>query len=189
MQTSSSAAGGKGAVLSMPRSRHPLGRRQGWRGVRSSVPTPEHPVRFRRGLVAGLPADGFQSELSSEPTLAASPPSRPFGQWRIGETSPLTVAGAAVLARDAPDAHSLFTCLHRHQQGVICAPVPEAVKREGSQMNDADTRHTEKMRKIKAARDRMMATQTEEKGLIIVLTGPGKGKSSSGFGKIGRAHV
>src|SRR5690625_4482408 len=42
------------------------------------------------------------------------------------------------------------------------------------------------MRKIKAARDRMMATKTEEKGLIIVLTGPGKGKSSSGFGMVMR---
>lgn len=45
-------------------------------------------------------------------------------------------------------------------------------------------RHTEKMQKIKAARDRMMATKTEEKGLIMVHTGPGKGKSSSGFGMI-----
>lgn len=53
-------------------------------------------------------------------------------------------------------------------------------------MNDADIRHTEKMRKIKAARDRMMETKTEEKGLIIVLTGPGKGKSSSGFGMVMR---
>lgn len=44
--------------------------------------------------------------------------------------------------------------------------------------------HTEKMKKIKAARDRMMAGKTEEKGLIIVHTGPGKGKSSSGFGMI-----
>ena len=51
-------------------------------------------------------------------------------------------------------------------------------------MTDANTRHTEKMRKIKAARDRMMETKTEEKGLIMVHTGPGKGKSSSGFGMI-----
>ncbi len=49
-----------------------------------------------------------------------------------------------------------------------------------------NTRHTEKMQKIKAARDRMMATKTEEKGLIMVHTGPGKGKSSSGFGMIMR---
>lgn len=54
-------------------------------------------------------------------------------------------------------------------------------------MDDTATRHTEKMRKIKAARDRMMATKTEEKGLIIVHTGPGKGKSSSGFGMVMRA--
>jgi cob(I)alamin adenosyltransferase len=45
-------------------------------------------------------------------------------------------------------------------------------------------RHKEKMRKIKAARDRMMETKTEEKGLIMVHTGKGKGKSSSGFGMI-----
>jgi len=53
-------------------------------------------------------------------------------------------------------------------------------------MDDINTRHAEKMRKIKAARDRMMATKTEEKGLIIVHTGAGKGKSSSGFGMIMR---
>lgn len=47
-------------------------------------------------------------------------------------------------------------------------------------------RHSAKMAKIKAARDRMMATKTGEKGLIIVHTGPGKGKSSSGFGMIMR---
>ncbi len=50
-----------------------------------------------------------------------------------------------------------------------------------------DTRHAEKMAKIKAARDRMMETKTGEKGLIIVHTGPGKGKSSAGFGMILRA--
>ena len=54
-------------------------------------------------------------------------------------------------------------------------------------MTDAEnTRHTEKMRKIKAARDRMMESKTEEKGLIIVNTGTGKGKSSAGFGMIMR---
>ncbi|QIK40218.1 cob(I)yrinic acid a,c-diamide adenosyltransferase [Pontivivens nitratireducens] len=52
--------------------------------------------------------------------------------------------------------------------------------------DDTDARHAEKMRKIKAARDKMMQTKTEEKGLIMVHTGPGKGKSSSGFGMIMR---
>lgn len=52
--------------------------------------------------------------------------------------------------------------------------------------DDVNTRHAEKMKKIKAARDRMMATKTEEKGLIIVHTGKGKGKSSSGFGMVFR---
>ena len=49
---------------------------------------------------------------------------------------------------------------------------------------DDNARHAEKMAKIKAARDRMMAGKTGEKGLVIVHTGKGKGKSSSGFGMI-----
>ncbi len=53
-------------------------------------------------------------------------------------------------------------------------------------MTDENARHKEKMQKIKAARDRIMATKTEEKGLIIVNTGTGKGKSSSAFGMIMR---
>ncbi|CFX45705.1 Cob(I)yrinic acid a,c-diamide adenosyltransferase [Candidatus Filomicrobium marinum] len=51
---------------------------------------------------------------------------------------------------------------------------------------DLAARHATKMAKIKAARDRMMATKEGEKGLIIVHTGAGKGKSSSGFGMIMR---
>ena len=47
-----------------------------------------------------------------------------------------------------------------------------------------DARHAQKMAKKKAARDKIMATKEGEKGLIIVHTGPGKGKSSSGFGMI-----
>ena len=48
----------------------------------------------------------------------------------------------------------------------------------------SDDRHATKMARIKAARDKMMATKSGEKGLVIVHTGPGKGKSSSGFGMI-----
>jgi cob(I)alamin adenosyltransferase len=54
-----------------------------------------------------------------------------------------------------------------------------------AQSNAADlARHATKMAKKKAARDRMMAGKEGEKGLIIVHTGTGKGKSSSGFGMI-----
>ncbi|WP_371154918.1 cob(I)yrinic acid a,c-diamide adenosyltransferase [Jannaschia sp. 2305UL9-9] len=52
---------------------------------------------------------------------------------------------------------------------------------------DPDTdRHNAKMAKKKAARDKIMATKTDEKGLVIVHTGKGKGKSSSAFGMIFR---
>lgn len=45
-------------------------------------------------------------------------------------------------------------------------------------------RHAAKMARIKAAREKIMAGKTGEKGLVIVHTGPGKGKSSAGFGMI-----
>ena len=47
-----------------------------------------------------------------------------------------------------------------------------------------DERHAAKMAKKKAARDRIMASKSGDKGLIIVHTGAGKGKSSSAFGMI-----
>ena len=53
-------------------------------------------------------------------------------------------------------------------------------------MVDENQRHKEKMQKIKAARDKIMQSKTKEKGLIMVHTGAGKGKSSSGFGMIMR---
>jgi cob(I)alamin adenosyltransferase len=45
-----------------------------------------------------------------------------------------------------------------------------------------------KMAKKKAARDKIMATKTDEKGLIVIHTGKGKGKSSAAFGMIFR-HI
>ena len=53
---------------------------------------------------------------------------------------------------------------------------------------DDAARHAAKMAKKKAARDKIMATKTEEKGLVIVHTGKGKGKSSAAFGMIFR-HI
>jgi cob(I)alamin adenosyltransferase len=53
---------------------------------------------------------------------------------------------------------------------------------------DPDARHAEKMAKKKAAREKIMAPKTDEKGLIIVHTGKGKGKSTAGFGMIFR-HI
>jgi cob(I)alamin adenosyltransferase len=47
--------------------------------------------------------------------------------------------------------------------------------------------HAEKMLRRRAARDRMMAEKTEERGLLIVHTGSGKGKSTAAFGMAMRA--
>ncbi len=48
--------------------------------------------------------------------------------------------------------------------------------------DELNRRHAEKMRKKKAARDKILATKTEERGLVIVHTGKGKGKSTAAMG-------
>ncbi|MHA1190016.1 MAG: cob(I)yrinic acid a,c-diamide adenosyltransferase [Alphaproteobacteria bacterium] len=52
---------------------------------------------------------------------------------------------------------------------------------------ERDTRHAEKMKRKKAARDKIIATKTVEKGLLLVHTGKGKGKSTAAFGMVFRA--
>jgi len=46
--------------------------------------------------------------------------------------------------------------------------------------------HREKMERRQAARRRVLATKTEERGLLIVHTGTGKGKSTAAFGMVMR---
>ena len=50
-----------------------------------------------------------------------------------------------------------------------------------------EDRHAEKMRKKQAAHDRIMASKTQEKGLLIVHTGKGKGKTTAALGMVVRA--
>ncbi len=52
---------------------------------------------------------------------------------------------------------------------------------------EINKRHAEKMAKKKAARDKILAKKTIEKGLIIVHTGKGKGKSTAAIGLAIRA--
>ncbi|MGR3323482.1 MAG: cob(I)yrinic acid a,c-diamide adenosyltransferase [Pseudooceanicola sp.] len=53
-------------------------------------------------------------------------------------------------------------------------------------MTEDSARHATKMAKKKAARDKIMSTKTDEKGLVVVHTGKGKGKSTAAFGMIFR---
>ena len=50
-----------------------------------------------------------------------------------------------------------------------------------------DAEHTAKMKKIQAAQNKKVAAKTVEKGLVIVHTGPGKGKTSAALGMAVRA--
>ena len=53
--------------------------------------------------------------------------------------------------------------------------------------DDLNARHAHKMAKKKAFRDKMLAGKTGEKGLLMVHTGKGKGKSTAAMGLVLRA--
>ena len=66
----------------------------------------------------------------------------------------------------------------------MTSPADDTPQSDGQQ-SDSD-RHNAKMARKKQARDKIMSTKTDEKGLVIVHTGKGKGKSSAAFGMIFR---
>lgn len=61
------------------------------------------------------------------------------------------------------------------------------MKIDGLDEAQINAKHAEKMRRKKEARDKIIATKTVEKGLLIVHTGKGKGKSTAAFGLVFRA--
>ena len=52
---------------------------------------------------------------------------------------------------------------------------------------DKTQKHQERMQRIKEKVDARVNSAQEERGLLIVITGNGKGKSTSGFGTLTRA--
>jgi len=58
---------------------------------------------------------------------------------------------------------------------------------DGLSEAEKDLLHSEEMKRLQAERRAERATRKERGGLLIVLTGPGKGKSSSAFGMVARA--
>ncbi|WP_162045892.1 cob(I)yrinic acid a,c-diamide adenosyltransferase [Vibrio taketomensis] len=53
--------------------------------------------------------------------------------------------------------------------------------------DNKQAQHKARQEKVKQQVDAKIAAATEEKGLLLVITGNGKGKSTSGFGTIARA--
>ena len=54
-------------------------------------------------------------------------------------------------------------------------------------MTDKNTKHKNSMEKLKSKVDSHIAQATEERGILLLLTGDGKGKSSSAFGMVMRS--
>ncbi|QBL09277.1 cob(I)yrinic acid a,c-diamide adenosyltransferase [Rheinheimera sp. D18] len=53
--------------------------------------------------------------------------------------------------------------------------------------NVKQQRHQERQQRLKAQVDSAIAAASDDKGLLLVITGNGKGKSTSGFGTVARA--
>ena len=54
-------------------------------------------------------------------------------------------------------------------------------------MTDRDTRHKKALQKRKEIVDAKVALATEERGIVIVITGNGKGKTTSAWGTVARS--
>lgn len=54
-------------------------------------------------------------------------------------------------------------------------------------MTESGDKHKAKMQKLKAVVEESIAAATKEQGIVIVITGNGKGKSTSAFGTLARA--
>lgn len=59
--------------------------------------------------------------------------------------------------------------------------------RDAWQAMDDEARHRDRMQRKKALVDRRIARATIDRGVLVVNTGNGKGKSSSGFGMLARS--
>ena len=57
----------------------------------------------------------------------------------------------------------------------------------GDEISDRDARHRQRMTRKKAVIDGMIAEAQQERGVLVVNTGNGKGKSSAAFGVLARA--
>lgn len=58
---------------------------------------------------------------------------------------------------------------------------------EQAEQDVKDERHKARMQRLKEKVDAKVAEATEERGILLVLTGNGKGKSTAGFGTVARA--
>jgi cob(I)alamin adenosyltransferase len=74
----------------------------------------------------------------------------------------------------------------RRQKALAAAQFKDQEAAMTDTETDINQAHREKMAKVKAAKDKIYASKTKEKGLLMVHTGTGKGKSTAAFGLVMR---
>ena len=114
----------------------------------------------------------FDAYLGDERCAASWPRPTPRPCARSPSASPRpSTAGCGSRAATAPRPCSTSWRRHHRRR-----------KRRMAEDTRAEAEHRAKMARIKAAKDRLYASKTGEKGLLIVHTGTGKGKSTAAWG-------
>ena len=124
--------------------------------------------RFIEAIDRGLWRPRRNSAREDLAKWSAGSPSPPLGAERSGGRTRADAPHPPSLPRRVPS----------------LSPRKRAERRSVETEEEVNRRHNEKMARRKAARDRMLATKTEERGLLIVHTGKGKGKSTAAFGMV-----
>jgi cob(I)alamin adenosyltransferase len=79
---------------------------------------------------------------------------------------------------------------HLSPETLELEPTPDATPESPVSTTSVDTsaeRHKKRQQKVKLAVDAKIEAAQDRKGILLVLTGNGKGKSTSGFGTVARA--
>jgi hypothetical protein len=146
-------------------------------------------VRFR-----GL--HGMRSPITI--SISCSPPiwkmTKFAASWPICQSGGAARDGGALCRSDSPGSvDAAFQSRCRSDRRTSAAGTQR--DRKGNRMTGTahdeaaeNARHKEKAAKHKAAKDKIMATKVGEKGLLIVHTGTGKGKTSAALGMVFR-HI
>jgi len=99
----------------------------------------------------------------------------------------MTVTRNTVAAMKRTDNEHTTLCVNMASAASQSGKSNRAIPEIKPMTDDKDERHRKKMQRQKAVIDAHIAAANIERGLVVLLTGDGKGKSSSAFGMVMRS--